>query len=81
MNRKDEEAFLTEQLEMVEMVDNADIGPALKAGLSIDDLEWNQRLDRPWTFHPTDAKAERELRIDYYVRNGIEPASAAGLVS
>ncbi len=56
--------------------DNAEIDPAIKAGLTRDDVEWNQRLDRPWTYHPTDKDEEVNARIEWYTRNGVDAATA-----
>lgn len=43
-----------------------EITAALDGGLTRDDVEWNQRLARPWTYKATDADAEQEARLSHY---------------
>lgn len=43
-----------------------DIKSALDGGLTRDDIEWNQRLARPWTCKSTDNAAEQAARVAYY---------------
>ena len=81
MDRKEEIKVLTGILTDVPHVENTDIEGAIKAGLTLSDVEWNQRLDRPWTFHPTDAKEESAARVGWFVRNGLVPEEAEKVVA
>ncbi len=77
MNKAEFTQFLTDQPNIA----NEDIAAAIKAGLTITDLEWNQRLDRDWLFFNKDAKAETKLREEWYVSNGVEPDAAKAYVA
>ncbi len=43
-----------------------DIKEALDGGLTRDDIEWNQRLNRPWTHKAKDGDEEQAARAAYY---------------
>lgn len=57
---------LIQMLTDVPHVKNDEIIAALDAGLTRDDIEWNQRLDRPWLFRATNADEETAARAAYY---------------
>ena len=78
---KQEAESLTELLEGDPATDNGSIKGALDGGLTREDIEWNQRLERDWAYHPKDAKEEAALRVDYYVRNGLDEATAKDIVA
>ena len=52
------------------LYDESEIKKALDDGLTRDDIEWNQRLDRPWIFHPTDRGTEAKARDAWFIDNG-----------
>ncbi len=49
------------------LYDEDAIKEALDGGLTRDDIEWNQRLNRPWTYKATDDDEETEARLSYGV--------------
>lgn len=74
--RKAEQESLRQMLVDAPHVENADVEEALTKGLTREDIEWNQRLERDWLYRATDAKAETEARVAYFEGNGVDHADA-----
>lgn len=49
----------------VNLYSEEEIAEALDGGLTRDDIEWNQRLDRPWTYKG-EGEEETQARLAHY---------------